>query len=130
MLYSLGGFPGGLACWVDEGKIYFEYNLYEIERTRIETAGTLPTGSVKIEVESRFEPKVRNGAMDLLIRVNGKQMGKGRVRRTTGYAMSGNDTFDVGQDSYSPVWPLYFKRAPFKFDGEIEQLHIKYLSSK
>lgn len=130
VLYSLGGFSGGLACWVDKGKIYFEYNLYEIERTRVETDGTLPTGTLKIEVESRFEPKVRNGAMDLLIRVNGKQMGKGRVPRTTGYAMSGNDTFDVGQDSYSPVSPLYFKRAPFRFDGEIEQLHIKYLSTK
>jgi hypothetical protein len=35
-----------------------------------------------------------------------------------------------GQDSYSPVSTLYFKRAPFRFDGEIEQLRIKSSSTK
>ena len=127
VLYALGGFSGGLAAWIDKGRISFEYNLYEIERTRIETTGALPGGRVKIEIESRAEPKVRNGAMDVTIRVNGKEMAKGRVPRTTGYALSGNDSFDVGRDSYSPVSPAYYERAPFKFTGRIDKLDVKYL---
>ena len=130
ILYALGGFAGGLAAWMDQGKVFFEYNLYEIERTRVMTSGDLPTGDVTIELESRFEPGKRNGPMNLEIRVNGKVMGQGRVPRTTGYAMSGNDTFDVGRDSYSPVSPLYYDRAPFTFNGTIQKLRIKYLSNK
>jgi arylsulfatase len=130
VLYALGGYSGGVSAWIDKGKIVFEYNLYEIERTRVETEGQLPMGVAKIEIESRFEPKVRNGAADIVIRVNGTEMGKGRVPRTTGYAMSGNDTFDVGTDSFSPVSPVYYDRAPFKFNGKINSLNIKYLSAK
>jgi arylsulfatase len=130
VLYAVGGFSGGVAAWVDKGKIFYEYNLYEIERTRVETTGDLPTGKVEIEIESHFEPGVRNGPMDLDIRVNGNSMGKGRIPRTTGYALSGNDTFDVGRDSFSPVSPLYYDRAPFAFDGEIEKFTVTYLSTQ
>ena len=130
VLYAVGGFSGGVAVWVDQGKIFFEYNLYEIERTRIETTGALPTGKAKIEIESRFKPGVRNGPMDLEIRVNGQPVAKGQVPRTTGYALSGNDTFDVGRDSFSPVSPLYHERAPFAFNGKIEKLTVKYLANK
>ncbi|MDN5869614.1 MAG: hypothetical protein L0H73_02665 [Nitrococcus sp.] len=42
VLYAVGGFSGGLALWVDEGKLHYEYNLFEIERTRFETNDTLP----------------------------------------------------------------------------------------
>jgi arylsulfatase len=130
VLYALGGFSGGVAAWVDKGKVFFEYNLYQIERTRVETTGDLPTGKARIEIESRFEAGVRNGPMDLEIRVNGKAMGKGRVPRTTGYALSGNDTFDVGRDSYSPVSPAYHERAPFAFNSKIDKLTVKYLVGK
>jgi len=44
VLYAVGGFSGGVAAWVDQGKIFYEYNLYQIERTRVETRGELPAG--------------------------------------------------------------------------------------
>ena len=128
VLYAVGGYSGGVAAWIDQGKVRFEYNLYEIERTGVETKGDMPTGPVKIEIESRAQPKVRNGSMDVIIRVNGTEMGKGTVPRTTGYALSGNDTFDVGTDSFSPVSPADYDRAPFKFNGNIDRVSIKYLS--
>jgi hypothetical protein len=34
VLYALGGFSGGLALWFEDGKLTYEYNLFEIERTR------------------------------------------------------------------------------------------------
>jgi arylsulfatase len=48
------------------------------------------------------------------------------VPRTTGYALSGNDSFDVGRDSFSPVSRAYRDRAPFKFSGQISELHVHY----
>lgn len=125
VLYALGAFSGGLALWVDKGKLSYEYNLFEIERTRIEARGALPMGKVKIEVETRVAAP--RGAADVVIRLNGTEVAKGRVPRTAALAFTANDAFDVGMDSYSPVTLAYFDRAPFKFNGRIDKVHIKYV---
>jgi arylsulfatase len=130
VLYALGGFSGGIAVWVDGGKLNYEYNLYEIERTRVTSSETLPAGKATIEVETKFVPGERIGPADVTLRVNGQTVASGRVPRTTGYSMTGNDAFDVGRDSYSPVSPAYFDRAPFAFDGKLDKLVVKYLPQK
>ncbi|MDM0044533.1 arylsulfatase [Variovorax dokdonensis] len=127
VLYALGAISGGLALWVDKGKLSYEYNLFEIQRTRIESQGPLPEGKVKIEVESRMAEAKRASAMDVSIRVNGQEVAKGRVPVTASLAFTANDAFDVGIDSYSPVSLAYFDRAPFKFNGRIGQVNIRYL---
>ena len=127
VLYALGAFSGGLAVWVDKGKLSYEYNLFEIQRTRIDVKDTLPTGKVKIEVESRLSEKRHAAPMDVVIRVNGQEVAKGRVPVTASLAFTANDAFDVGMDSYSPVSLAYFDRAPFKFNGRIGQVQIRYL---
>ena len=35
VLYKLGGFPGGVTCFVEDGILCYEYNLFEIQRTKI-----------------------------------------------------------------------------------------------
>lgn len=125
VLYALGAFSGGVALWVENGKINYEYNLFEIERTRIESTGTLPAGKVKIEVETRIAAP--RGAADVVVRVAGTEVGRAKVPRTAVLAFTANDAFDVGTDSYSPVSQAYFDRKPFKFNGRIDRLHIKYL---
>jgi arylsulfatase len=125
VLYALGAFSGGVSLWVDKGKLSYEYNLFEIERTRLETTDPLPTGKVKIEVETHVAAP--RGAAEIAIRIDGKQVAKGRVPRTAVLAFTANDAFDVGTDSYSPVSKAYFDRKPFKFNGSIEKVQIKYL---
>ena len=80
VLYALGGFSGGVALWVDKGRLNFEYNLFEIERTHLEAQAPLPTGKVRIEVETRIGTP--RGAADVSLRVNGSEVAKGRVPRT------------------------------------------------
>ena len=128
VLYALGAFSGGLALWVDKGKLYFEYNLFEIERTRIESKDPLPTGKVKIEVETRVVAP--RGAADVTIRVDGKEVASAKVPRTAVLAFTANDAFDVGMDSYSPVSEAYYDRKPFRFNGKIDKVHIRYLAAK
>jgi arylsulfatase len=125
VLYALGAFSGGVALWLDDGKLHYEYNLFEIERTRLATAGTLPTGKTKIEVETSIAAP--RGAADVVVRVNGEEVAKGRVPRTAALAFTANDTFDVGMDSYSPVSEAYFDRKPFQFNGTIDSVRIQYL---
>jgi arylsulfatase len=124
VLYALGGFSGGVALWADQGKLHYEYNLFEIERTRLETAA-LPAGKAKIEVETTIATP--RGAADVVIRVNGQAAAKGHVPRTAALAFTANDAFDVGMDSYSPVSQAYYDRKPFQFNGKIGAVQIKYL---
>ena len=125
VLYALGGFSGGLAFWVDKGKLSYEYNLFELERTLIEVDKPLPIGKQKIEVETRIGKS--RGVADIIIRVDGKEVARGQVPRTASFAFTANDTFDIGMDSYSPVSLAYCERAQFKFNGEIDKVHIDYL---
>ncbi len=127
VLYALGAFSGGLALWVDKGKLSYEYNLFEVQRTRIETREPLPTGKVKIEVESRLSEQRRAAPMEVVIRVNGQEVAKGRVPVTASLAFTANDAFDIGMDSYSPVSLAYFDRAPFRLNGKIDKVLIRYL---
>jgi arylsulfatase len=124
VLYALGAFSGGVALWVDQGRLHYEYNLFEIERTRLVTAA-LPAGKVKIEVETAISAP--RAAADVVIRVNGQEAAKGRVPRTAALAFTANDAFDVGMDSYSPVSEAYYDRKPFRFNGEIGGVQIRYL---
>ncbi len=124
VLYALGAFSGGVALWVEQGKLHYEYNLFEIERTRLETAA-LPAGKVTIEVETSIAAP--RGAADVVIRVNGQEAAKGSVPRTAALAFTANDAFDVGVDSYSPVSQAYYDRKPFAFNGKIGAVRIQYL---
>jgi arylsulfatase len=65
--------------------------------------------------------------MDVVIRANGQEIAKGRVPVTAPLTFTANDAFDVGMDSYSPVSQAYFDRAPFKFNGRIGLVTIRYL---
>jgi hypothetical protein len=38
-----------------------------------------------------------------------------------------SETFDFGMDLGSPVSLDYYDRAPFKFNGKIEKINIKYI---
>lgn len=128
VLYALGAYSGGLALWVDKGKLSFEMNTFAVERTRIETTRPLPTGKVKIKVES-LRPYSPVAPMDISIRIDGAEVAKGHAPRTPSLFFTTNDTFDIGRDSFSPVVEDYFDRAPFAFNGEIGAVHIKYLPS-
>lgn len=126
VLYALGAYSGGLALWVEDGRLKFELNAFQIERTRIETTGALPTGPVTIAVESL---RLAGPAMpmDIAIRIDGEEVAKGRAPRTPSLFFTTNDTFDIGQDSFSPVAEDYFDLAPFRFDGDIGRVDIRYI---
>ena len=127
VLYALGAFSGGVSVWVDEGKLHYEYNLFEVERTRIATTAPLPTGKVKVEVETRKAGDGRGAPLDVVLRVDGKEVARGQVPRSAPLAFTANDAFDVGKDSYSPVSLAYFDRKPFAYNGEIGRVHVQYL---
>ena len=126
VLYALGGFSGGLTCYVKDGALHYEFNQFQVLRTKIHSKGMLPTGKVKIEVESKLVAKV-GGPMDITMKVNGAVVGQGQVPTAISLHFTTNESLDLGSDTSSPVSLDYYKQAPFAFNGTIGTTTIKYV---
>jgi arylsulfatase A-like enzyme len=129
VLYALGAFSGGLSLYVQDGVLSYEYNLFEINRTHIRATDKLPTGHVKIEVDTSYAVKRPAGPLDVTIKVNGQQVAKGQVPVSAPLMFTANDCLDIGTDLGSPVSVDYFEKAPFAFNGKIDTVHVQYLAA-
>jgi len=125
VLYALAGFSGGVTCYMRNGFLNYEFNLFEVQRTKVKSKAKLPTGKVKIEVESKLVDKI-GGAMDITLRVNGEVVGQGRVPAAMSLHFTSNATFDIGIDLDSPVSLDYYDLAPFAFNGKIGKTTVVY----
>jgi arylsulfatase len=126
VLYALAGFSGGVTCYVKDGYLNYEFNLFEVQRTKVKSKTKLPLGNVKIEVESKLASKI-GGPMDITLRVNGEVVGEGKVPAAMSLHFTSNATFDIGVDLDSPVALDYYDLAPFAFNGKIGKTKISYL---
>ena len=126
VIYALGGFSGGLTCYVKDGVLCYEYNLFEIVRTDIKAKDKLPTGKVKIEVETSYVEPRPAGPLKIVLKVNGREAASGVVPISAPLMFTGNDCLDFGIDLGSPVGLEYYDQAPFKFNGTIKQAQVEY----
>jgi arylsulfatase len=126
VLYALGAFSGGLTCYVKDGTLSYEYNLFEIARTSIKSKARLPAGKVKIQVETSYVEARSAGPLKILLKVNGQEVASGVVPVSAPMGFTGNDCLDIGIDLGSPVGLEYYDAAPFKFNGRIEQMRVEY----
>ncbi len=130
VLYALGGFGGGLAAYIKDNILCYEYNLFEIQRSRFCSSEKLPAGKATIEVTTYF-PVFKPGApAAITIKVNGRVVVEGTVPITAPLLFTANDSLDIGSDTGSPVSLDYFDEAPFAFNGTIERTQIKYVQPK
>ena len=129
VLYALGAFSGGLALYVKDGVLSYEYNLFEIIRTHIKAKDKLPTGKVKIEVQTTYVERKPAGPLQVVLKVNGNEVASGVVPVSAPLLFTGNDCLDFGIDLGSPVGIEYYDQAPFKFNGTIEGAHVEYLGA-
>ncbi|AZQ64032.1 arylsulfatase [Flammeovirga pectinis] len=126
VLYALGDFSGGLTCFMKNGYLYYEYNLFEIKRFRFKSAQKIKPGKVKLEVISTMTARKGNAPLDVVIKINGEVVTKGQVPTTAPVGFTGNDCLDLGTDLGSPVSTMYYDKAPYKFNGEIIKTKIFY----
>ena len=126
VLYALGSFSGGLSCYVKDGYLCYEYNLFEIERTQIKSKTKLPSGDLNIEVVSRLTSTKPASSMNVVLKVNGKEVASGQVPMTAPLTFTANDCLDFGSDLGSPVSMDYFDEAPFEFNGTLGISKISY----
>ena len=102
VLYALGGFSAGLTCYVKDGVLCYEYNLFELQRTQIKAKDKLPAGKVKVEIESKLAAARPGSPMDVTLKVGGKVVAQGRVPITAPITFTANDCLDIGSDLGRP----------------------------
>jgi len=129
VLYKLGANSGGLTCFVEDGILCYEYNLFIIQRTKIRAKEKLPTGKARIEVETNYVAPKPGGPLKVTLRVAGKVVAEGVVPISAPLLFTGNDCLDIGIALGSPVSLDYYDKAPFRFNGTIEQVHVTYLTT-
>ncbi len=127
VLYSLGAFSGGLSCYVRDGALCYEYNLFEIQRTQIKAPKKLPVGKATIEVRTAYAGTPRPaGALEVTLIVDGAEVAHGQVPVSAPLAFTANGCLNIGTDLGSPVSIDYYEQAPFTFNGTIDRMSVAY----
>ena len=100
MLVTAGGRTAGYALFVSNRRLYYVYNYIGIERTVMESSEPVPEGKSKLRMKFT---KTGNFQGDAEIFINGKSVGRAHIAMTVPATFSIEETFDVGEDTGSPV---------------------------
>ena len=125
MINTYGGMVGGYGLYVKGGKLHFVYNYLDLERYVVISQTALPKGKVKVKVDINSEGKdgERGKPATVVMTVNDKKAGEGKLPKTIPIQVSLGEGMDVGMDVGSPVDFSY--KLPFRFTGKIERVEIE-----
>ena len=127
VLLADGAESGGFSLFLKDGRPSYTYNYFQRRITNIEARNALPAGPAKIELKFAYDGGgVGKGAVATLL-VNDKAVGEARIPETVPMAFSFEDTFDVGEDSASPVGDYV---SPFPFTGVLHKVDFDILPDK
>ena len=126
VLYKLGGAGGGLTCFMDDGYLCYEYNLFILQRSKIRSQQPLAAGEATIAVETVYAEARPGGPLNITLTVNDEEVASGQVPISAPLLFTANDCLDIGTALGSPVSLDYFDRAPFAFEGTIHNVNARY----
>jgi arylsulfatase A-like enzyme len=121
VLATIGGRFGGWALLVMDGKPLFAYALSNQpdHKFRVASDQRLPAGNHIVRVKFDYDGSgIGKGATATLL-VDEKQVAQGRIPQTISARFSFDETFDVGQDTGTPVLEEYVDKMPFRFTGTL-----------
>ncbi|MFD4991180.1 arylsulfatase [Cellulosimicrobium cellulans] len=127
VLYKLGGAGGGLTCFLLDGVLTYEYNLFLIQRTVVRSSTPLAAGDHTVEIVTTYVEPRPGGPLDVALQVDGEEVGSGTVPVSAPLLFSANDCLDVGRAYGGAVSRAYADRMPFALDGRIDAVHVEYL---
>jgi arylsulfatase len=118
VIVAVGGMTGGFSMFIQDGKLYFDYNYLDGVYYTHESP-KLPTG--KTELKFKFTKTVDFGGRGELF-VNGKKVDEADMPKMHISTYSLAETFDVGKDTGTQVSKLY--TGPFPFKGALDRVII------
>jgi arylsulfatase len=127
VLVADGAESGGFSLFLKDGRPTYTYNYFKRAITTISSPETLPPGPATISLQFDYQGKANGGPAEIHLKVNGRKVASARLAATVPTAFSFEDTFDIGQDTASPVGDY---EAPFPFTGAIDHIDFDITPSK
>ena len=134
MINTNGGRFGGYGLYLLKNKPVFVWNLLNLKRIRWEGKDSLSPGKHSIEFDFNYAglglatlafnntSGIGCGGVGVL-KVDGKVVATEKMERTIPLILQWDDTFDVGEDTGTPVDDRDYQ-VPFNFTGKIDRLTI------
>ena len=126
VLVTQGGRFGGWGLFVMDGKPEFAYSYSQQpqHKYRVTSNEKLGPGKHAIKLDFQYDgPGYGKGGIGTLS-VDGKQVAQGRIERTILTRFSLDETFDVGEDTGTPVVEEYLNQMPFRFTGVLNKVVV------
>lgn len=126
VLATMGGRFGGWGLFVLDGKPQFVYALSNQpqHKFRTEAPARLGPGKHTVRVDFVYDGGGIGRGATVRLWVDQKQVAEGRVDRTVVVRFSLDETFDIGEDTGTPVVEDYVDKMPFKYEGTLYKFHV------
>ncbi len=123
VIISQGGAYGGWAFYAKGGKPVYCYNLFGLQRFKVEGDAPIPSGTHQVRMEFDYDGGglAKGGTVSLY--VDGSKVGEGRVEATVPMVFSADETTDVGSDTGSSVSDDYTGETS-RFTGTVSWVQI------
>lgn len=126
ILICVGGDNGGWSFHVQDGRLTYHYNWFDIERTEIVSDAVLAPGGHLLQYSMENASDVPGGPAVVRLFVDDAQVAEGTIAHQN-RARFGGGCMDVGRHSLSPVSDRYPSESRgFPFTGGIEHVTLRF----
>jgi arylsulfatase A-like enzyme len=124
VVIAQGGSFGGWSLYVaDGGRPTYCYNLFGLQRFKVQGSEPVPAGEHQLRVEFDYDGGGLAKGGDVTLYLDGTKVGEGRVDATVPMIFSGDETTDLGGDTATPVSDDYGSRDS-EFKGEVRWVQL------
>jgi arylsulfatase A-like enzyme len=123
VIVAQGGNTNGWSLYAKGGRLKYCYNFFGVTVTLVEATQPIPAGRHQVRMEFKYDGGGLAKGGGVMLYVDGKPVGQGRVEQTVPMAFSADETCDVGKENGSPVSPDYGPTGN-EFSGEVNWVQI------
>ena len=123
VIVAQGGNAGGWSLYAKGGKLKYCYNYFGIQQFYAESSDVMAPGDHQVRMEFAYDGGGLAKGGTVLLFVDGKKTGEGKVPATQPMLFSADDGCDVGVDTGAPVSPDYGSRGN-EFTGKVKGVQL------
>jgi arylsulfatase len=126
MLATMGGRFGGWGLWLADGRPQFAYALSNqpVHKFRVASDQRLSPGNHLVRVKFQYDGGGLGKGGTATLFVDEKQVAQGRIPQTLIARFSLDETFDIDEDTGTPVVEDYVAKMPYAFTGTLKRVVV------
>jgi arylsulfatase A-like enzyme len=123
MIFTQGGNTGGWAFYLKDGLLKAAHNYIDAETYGVASDTPVAAGAHELKMNFAYGGGDQmGGAGTVTLSVDGKEVGAGKIDKTTPFKYSLSENQDIGTDTGTPV--SYDYKPPFDFQGTLEEVVV------